>query len=386
MGWITAISNGLDAILDWFQGNDELEYQKQQDALQNKMSWTGLLTSSTTNINTLLTSIDSALARIDTYQSTIDTGNEWLAGYQSMLDGDRSNTTLGRKLGQYERQGTLLEAAKALREKSAANYLIESAVSKANAYDTAFSDYTSMLKNQSLLNVAAGAKGGKSSAYSMASVIQQQQLRNYVGADMKFDSDTSKAVSPESGSFLNSYIVLNNTIDAQIEENNYAIKAVQNDILNNSNTIKDFYEESETAANQWKADIEDSREATETMESAIERIKNALKLQQTVALEALQQIEADAVSARVMDEYVTERLHARLDKRTGQTVDYETWIKDPDSYESVYDDDSSIRARSQQIYENYKSYLQMKESYEKASKSIEEMEKKEKQRKRDKES
>ncbi len=386
MGWITAISNGIDAILDWFQGNDELEYQKQQDALQNKMSWTSLLTSSTTNINTLLTSIDSALARIDTYQSTIDTGNEWLLNYQAMLDGDRSDTTLGRKLGQYERQGTLLEAAKALREKSAANYLIESAVSKANAYDTAFSDYTSMLKNQSLLNVAAGANGGKSSAYSMASVIQQQQLRNYVGADMKFDSDTSKAVSPESGSFLNSYIVLNNTIDAQIEENNYAIKAVQNDILNNSNTIKDFYEESETAANQWKADIEDSREATETMESAIERIKNALKLQQTVALEALQQVEADAVAALVADEWVTKSLDARLDKRTGQTVDYETWIKDPDSYESIYDDDSSIRARSQQIYENYQSYLQMKESYENASKSIKEMEKKEKQRKRDKES
>ena len=379
--WLTAISNGAEAVIDWFQGNDELEYQKQQDALQNRMSWTNILTNSTTNINTLLTAIESAITSLDTYQSTIDTGNEWLSNYQAMLDGDRSNTTLGRQLGQLERQGTLLETAKALKEKSAANYLIESAVSRANAYDTAFSDYTSMLKNQSLLNVAAGANGGKSSAYSMASVIQQQQLRNYIGADMKFDTDTSKGVSTESGSFLNSYIVLNNTIDAQIEENNYAIKVAQNDILNNTNSIKDFFEGNETTANQWRADIEDSEKATVTMESAIERMKNAMKLQQTIALEALDEAGAQATLNLQMDEMMTGFSNARLDKKTGQTIDYETWINNPDSYESVYEDDSSIRANSKEIYKNYQSYQQMKEAYESSSKSIEEMEKKEKERK-----
>ncbi len=373
--WLSALSNGVDAVINWFQGNDELEYQKQQNAVQNKMSWTNLLTDSTTNINTLLTAIESAVTSLDTYQSTIDTGNEWLQNYQAMLNGDRSDTTLGRKLGQLERQGTLLEMARTLKEKSAANYLVESAVSRANAYDTAFSDYTSMLKNQSLLNVAAGANGGKSSAYSMASAIQQQQLRSYIGADMQFDTDTAKGVSAESGSFLNSYIVLTNTIDAQIEENNYAIKAAQDSVLNNTNLIKDFYEESETTASQWKADIEDSEKATETMETAIERIKNALKLQQTTALDALENLREQYGIKEISAAEYTKQLGNTKDGVSFTTGEGWKGISDTNSQEWIDQSTKDLR-----------SYLQMKEAYEASSKSIEIMKKKEEQRKKDKES
>lgn len=275
------------------------EKEQKIDAYKNGVD---IANTSYTEILNYLGQIDNLQATIDSNQSLIDTNSEWLENYQSMLSGDRDNTELGRELASleasrdmYKERTGLLQQAQQLAIDNAQTYLTTSAVEKSNTYNSAFDEYTSMLKNQSLLNVAAGANGGKSSAYSMASLMQQQQLRNYVGVDMTFNTADSFGESEQSdGSFLRSYVALQDSINAQIEQYDYQIEQAKLNISDNEkyiksaeNSIKDFYSGYETQSKTYETQIEDAKAALERDKQTLEDWKTAIKQRQTTALAAL---------------------------------------------------------------------------------------------------
>ena len=290
-------------LLSWLKNNEVFEEQKKQNKITNYSNATDTATTSMNQLEESLNAIEENELAIDTQQSTIDTYNEWLENYQKMLNGDRRETELGLQLSNlelqkqsYEGNTLLLQQQEQLARQSAADYLLSSALQKENTYNSAFNDYTTMLKNQSLLNVAAGSGVGKSSAYSMQSLLYTQQLKNFVGVDLKFNATNETGSTAQSeGSFLREFTSLTQQIKTQSDNLNYAILAAQKNITDNAaniqqseNAIKSFYLQSETQANEYTEGIKDAQNSIERFKEAIEQEKANAKTWQTNLLQSME--------------------------------------------------------------------------------------------------
>lgn len=274
MGWlILGVFAGIVGIgLSYSQNEESLAQQEEQNRITNYDKSIDQINDATTQIENTLIEIEKTQSDNKTYQSEIDTANEWLDNYQKMLGGDRTETALGREL--YGLEGALATA----KEKKSV-YEAESRVQKQTAYDEAFSSYSQMLKQKSLLNVAASGTGQMEGAYSATQLIQSQSIRRFIGNDMIFNSD-GEGTSIEDGSFLMSYSTLKREIKSNLE-----YLSLQIDIANNN--IADFYDKYETIANENQATIEDRTSAIERNERTINTYKETIKTQQNNAINAL---------------------------------------------------------------------------------------------------
>ena len=353
-------------LLSWLSNEEKLEEQKKQNKITNYSNATDTATTSMNQIEESLNAIEENELAIDTQQSTIDTYNEWLENYQKMLNGDRSETELGMQLYNLESSATLAK-------QSAADYLLSSALQKESTYNTAFNDYTTMLKNQSLLNVAASSGGGKSSAYSMQSLLYQQQLKNFVGVDLKFNAtnDTGSTAQSE-GSFLREFTSLTQQIKTQTDNLNYAAIAAQN-------AVKTFYLQSETQANEYTEGIKDAQNSIERFKEAIEQEKENAKTWQT---NLLQSMEMMLENVAVTNEWY------KLYKEAGYEGTLEDFFNEVDKNYgwTALTDDNKSTAPSLLGYELtgftekdrderravIQQYMQYKNQYDKLSKKIEE--------------
>ncbi len=314
MGWLIAAGVlglfGLGVTIA--QNETSLSMQEEQIRNESNNASITSLENSITSITNTLGDIQSLDATNDTYQSEIANSNEWLENYRRMLAGDRTDTSLGRELFGYEQQ-------KEQAERNATTYLASSAVEKQNAYDTALESYTQMLKQKSLLNVAASGSGQTEGAYSAAQLIQNQSIRKFVGNDMVFNSD-GEGTSLADGSFLMSYSALQKEITATIADNNLKIEVAQN-------TIKDFYENYETMSNEKQTLIDDRTKAIELNKETIETYKQTIKNNQTNALTALKtamETRSGEDAKKLIDSYA-ERLDAAnksVESYTGDSSGY----------------------------------------------------------------
>lgn len=314
MEWLiaTAVLGVIGMGVSIAQNETSISLQEESNRNTAYNTSTQSLSDSITSIEKTLLNIEGVESQNKKYQSEIDTANEWLENYRKMLSGDRTETTLGRELYGYE--GALKKA-----ENAKGTYLASSAVEKQNAYDTAFDSYSQMLKQKSLLNVAASGTGQLEGAYSMARLIQNQTIRKFIGNDMVFNSD-GEATSLSDGSFLMSYSAMQKEINANIESLTLQIEIANND-------IKDFYDKYETTAGKNESVVDDRTEAIEKNKQTLETYKQLIKNEQTNALTAFKKAmesrsgEADLEQLRSYGERL-DALNESIKGKIGETESY----------------------------------------------------------------
>ena len=278
MGWLIGIAiAGLfigagAAVVSGIQGNEELENQKKAQANKEQSDAIGFIGTDETTLQENLSAIQQYLETISGLESEISANeynagvnNEWLADYQAMLAGtaDKNNvlnntlTELNARVD--EATGRITEAqnnlalsntaldlgntrlelqtdAKTLAEKvlqqrqnESATYLQTAALQKEASVNQGYTSYAEMMKQKSLANVVAGSSGSVKGAYSSAALVQENNIRKYVGSDLKFNQDGSFD-SASSGAFAREFNALTNQINDQISLNNISILSAQADV------------------------------------------------------------------------------------------------------------------------------------------------------------
>lgn len=260
------------AVVSGIQGNEELENQKKAQANKEESDAIGFIGTDETTLQENLSAIQQYLETISGLESEISANeynagvnNEWLADYQAMLAGtaDRNNvlnntlTELNAKVD--EATGNLTEAqnnlalsntaldlgntrlelqtdAKTLAEKvlqqrqnESATYLQTAALQKEASVNQGYTSYAEMMKQKSLANVVAGSTGSIKGAYSSAALVQENNIRKYVGSDLKFNQD-GNFDSASSGAFAREFNALTSQINDQISLNNISILSAQADV------------------------------------------------------------------------------------------------------------------------------------------------------------
>lgn len=278
MGWLIGIAiAGLvigagAAVVSGIQGNEELENQKKAQAQKEQSDAIGFIGTDETTLQENLSAIQQYLETISGLESEIsaneyNTGvnNEWLADYQAMLAGtaDKNNvlnntlTELNAKVD--EATGSLTEAQNNLalsntaldlgntrlelqtdaknlaervlqqRQNESATYLQTAALQKEASVNQGYTSYAEMMKQKSLANVVAGSTGSVKGAYSSAALVQENNIRKYVGSDLKFNQD-GNFDSASSGAFAREFNALTSQINDQISLNNISILSAQADV------------------------------------------------------------------------------------------------------------------------------------------------------------
>lgn len=228
VGAIAAVG-AVAAVVSYNQNKDELEYQKKQAALTNAANNSDSLISALGQIQQGQDRIDQYLNDIDSLQSLVTSDQEYIGIYEDILAGDRTGSEEARNLATLENNidiaSSNIEAyqkQQQLAEKNAQNYLKEASISKKEAVDTGLQSYSELMKQRSLSNLYASASGAIKSSYSSSALKYENQLMEYIGVDMKFNS--------EGGSFVDKYILLENQISAQIFSNNEQIRLLSESV------------------------------------------------------------------------------------------------------------------------------------------------------------
>ena len=281
MGWLMnkiglevakAVVGAGAAIVSGIQNNEALKNQKKAQAQKEKNDAIGYIGTDATTLQENLSVIQQYLEIISGLESEISANeynagvnNEWLADYQAMLAGtaDKNNvlnntlTELNAKVD--EATGSLTEAqnnlalsntaldlgntrlelqtgAKTLaervlqqRQNESATYLQTAALQKEASVNQGYTSYAEMMKQKSLANVVAGSTGSVKGAYSSAALVQENNIRKYVGSDLKFNQDGSFD-SASSGAFAREFNALTSQINDQISLNNISILSAQADV------------------------------------------------------------------------------------------------------------------------------------------------------------
>ena len=278
MGWLIGIAiaglliGGGAAVVSGIQGNQELENQKKAQANKEESDAIGFIGTDETTLQENLSAIQQYLETISGLESEISANeynagvnNEWLADYQAMLAGtaDKNNvlnntlTELNAKVD--EATGSLTEAQNNLalsntaldlgntrlelqtdaknlaervlqqRQNESATYLQTAALQKEASVNQGYTSYAEMMKQKSLANVVAGSTGSVKGAYSSAALVQENNIRKYVGSDLKFNQDGSFD-SASSGAFAREFNALTSQINDQISLNNISILSAQADV------------------------------------------------------------------------------------------------------------------------------------------------------------
>ena len=260
------------AVVSGIQNNEALKNQKKAQAQKEKNDAIGYIGTDATTLQENLSVIQQYLETISGLESEISANeynagvnNEWLADYQAMLAGtaDKNNvlnntlTELNARVD--EATGRLTEAqnnlalsntaldlgntrlelqtdAKTLAEKvlqqrqnESATYLQTAALQKEASVNQGYTSYAEMMKQKSLANVVAGSTGSVKGAYSSAALVQENNIRKYVGSDLKFNQDGSFD-SASSGAFAREFNALTSQINDQISLNNISILSAQADV------------------------------------------------------------------------------------------------------------------------------------------------------------
>ena len=278
MGWLIGIAiaglfiGGGAAVVSGIQGNQELENQKKAQANKEESDAIGFIGTDETTLQENLSAIQQYLETISGLESEISANeynagvnNEWLADYQAMLAGtaDKNNvlnntlTELNAKVD--EATGSLTEAQNNLalsntaldlgntrlelqtdaknlaervlqqRQNESATYLQTAALQKEASVNQGYTSYAEMMKQKSLANVVAGSTGSVKGAYSSAALVQENNIRKYVGSDLKFNQD-GNFDSASAGAFAREFNALTSQINDQISLNNISILSAQADV------------------------------------------------------------------------------------------------------------------------------------------------------------
>ena len=260
------------AVVSGIQSNEALKNQKKAQAQKEKNDAIGYIGTDATTLQENLSAIQQYLETISGLESEISANeynagvnNEWLADYQAMLAGtaDKNNvlnntlTELNARVD--EATGSLTEAqnnlalsntaldlgntrlelqtgAKTLaervlqqRQNESATYLQTAALQKEASVNQGYTSYAEMMKQKSLANVVAGSTGSVKGAYSSAALVQENNIRKYVGSDLKFNQD-GNFDSASSGAFAREFNALTSQINDQISLNNIIILSAQADV------------------------------------------------------------------------------------------------------------------------------------------------------------
>ena len=281
MGWLMnkigleaakAVVGAGAAIVSGIQNNEALKNQKKAQAQKEKNDAIGYIGTDATTLQENLSVIQQYLEIISGLESEISANeynagvnNEWLADYQAMLAGtaDKNNvlnntlTELNARVD--EATGRITEAQNNLalsntaldlgntrlelqtdaknlaervlqqRQNESATYLQTAALQKEASVNQGYTSYAEMMKQKSLANVVAGSTGSVKGAYSSAALVQENNIRKYVGSDLKFNQDGSFD-SASSGAFAREFNALTSQINDQISLNNISILSAQADV------------------------------------------------------------------------------------------------------------------------------------------------------------
>ena len=260
------------AIVSGIQNNEALKNQKKAQAQKEKNDAIGYIGTDATTLQENLSVIQQYLEIISGLESEISANeynagvnNEWLADYQAMLAGTAdknnvlnntltelnarvdeatgriteaqnnlalSNTALDLGNTRLELQTgakTLAERVLQQRQNESATYLQTAALQKEASVNQGYTSYAEMMKQKSLANVVAGSTGSVKGAYSSAALVQENNIRKYVGSDLKFNQD-GNFDSASSGAFAREFNALTSQINDQISLNNISILSAQADV------------------------------------------------------------------------------------------------------------------------------------------------------------
>lgn len=181
------------------------------------------------------------LLAIDDTKYNLGVDNDWLYKYQLYARGDRESTEFGRNI-------SILEEGVNIANKEKAVALKGQEIKNKNAYEEGLENYKNLEYNKAMMNVYAGGSGEKTSSYSSEALKRQNDIRRFIGDDMKLNRG---AISYSGGgTFLDSYAYLISTNTAEIMKLNQNINASQNALISQKEEYKDQAEAREKSRSE----------------------------------------------------------------------------------------------------------------------------------------
>lgn len=184
---------------------------------------TGNLTEAQNNLALSNTALGLGNTRLDLANASKTEAENALGEAQTNLS--LSQTQLELQTG----AKTLAERVLQQRQNESATYLQTAALQKEASVNQGYTSYAEMMKQKSLANVVAGSTGSVKGAYSSAALVQENNIRKYVGSDLKFNQDGNFDTA-SSGAFAREFSVLTAQINDQISLNNISILSAQADV------------------------------------------------------------------------------------------------------------------------------------------------------------
>ena len=314
----------IGAVSSYNQKQDEIDYQKQQSYLTAAEKNIGDLNSYLGQLE-IGYDLSSYLDDIDSLQSLITSDQEYVSIYENILNGDRTGSEEARNLAVLENNISITDSnieaylrQQQLAETNAQNYLKKASLDKKDAVETGVSTYTDMMKQRSISNVMASSSGAIKSSYSSAALRQENEMMNYIGVDMKFNTGV------EGGSFVDKYILLENQITAQINANNENIRLLGESKLQAEmektraqGDLDTQLEKLESEYNRVTGDngsIASNQRAIERQRQNMEIAKSNLNLWKSNAIKSLESYRENAKNAGMSDADIKNELNAIKNK------------------------------------------------------------------------
>lgn len=334
--------SAVSALEQAEQGEEQLDIQEErlnQEELARYLGYASdnleLLTANYTSIATKVRELEDLEMELSDNEYNIGVNNEWLSMYQAMIEGDRDNllgqqySILTNQVSEAESNVEMARRSLSAEQEGAEAYSRSALLEKRNAAQEGFTSYAEMMKQKSLANVMAGSTGAVKGAYSTAALSQQNQIRKFVGDDLRLDlGDGSTDAS--AGTFASQFAALKESISAQTLANELGIIAAQMKITSAENDVLKAENALEEQMYEWETEKEQKDFQNESLQYAVDRAREEGGTISNVRA-ALSTLQANAIQA--LRDY---RSNAAAGGKTQEEIEAEV-----DKYEEMYEEFSS---------------------------------------------
>lgn len=264
-----------------------------------------------TNLDTLNSSYDSlnkALAELNAYQKEYDAAVEnrqkdvdLLAIYNAALESKTGDMNADNE---YLRNKYLLNQQKSQNESEKQLYEATSAEDQRQYVVDSFSSYAAMLKERSLNNVIAGATGAVQGAYTMKSLMQKNDIAEFVGSDMTFDYGDG---SDGEGTFARIYAM--NAAGIRLQVSAYETKAnqIMSQIYQLDSDLRDKIEATGMKIENYDEVIKNFTEGDGTQAALKKKYEDAIRIAQQDAITALAEYKKNAAEGEISSDKIAEQ-------------------------------------------------------------------------------
>lgn len=230
---VTAVLTAAYATYKTVKNQRDAEYQKQQNAINMANNYLSTLDTQYSALNEALSNLkllekdyNDAIYNKQVNLDLIEQYNAALNSDKGVLDENNEFLTQKYLLNQ---QLENLDSEKEL-------YKETSAQSQKDYVINSFSQYAEMMREKSIQNVVASASGNKGTAYSIDSLVKNNQIKDFIGEDLTFNYDGESNL----GSFAQTYSLQKQAIDEQVKAYEYNANAIMANLISMNQDFEDM--------------------------------------------------------------------------------------------------------------------------------------------------